>query len=103
MRGHYLIMDNALIHTSKLIREVIEDRGYNCIYLPPYSPELNPIEQFWSVVKSAVKREFVLKKDILPQVIADACNGVLVSSFEGFARYSIKRFDDCLASHPIYK
>ncbi|KAI8882283.1 hypothetical protein K501DRAFT_187121, partial [Backusella circina FSU 941] len=60
-------------------------------------------EQFWSVVKSAVKREFVLKKDTLPQAIADACNGVLVSSFEGFACYSVNGFDDCLASHPIYK
>lgn len=62
IKGHYLIMDNAPIHTGKIIGEMIEERGYKCIYLPPYSPELNLIEQFWSVVKSSVKREFVLKK-----------------------------------------
>lgn len=101
MKGHCLIMDNAPIHTSKLIRATIESRGYKCIYLLPYPPELNPIEQFWSVVKSGVKREFITKKDTLPDKIADACNSVLPSSFEGFARYSVRRFDDCLNSLPI--
>ncbi|KAI8087150.1 hypothetical protein BDF21DRAFT_320125, partial [Thamnidium elegans] len=63
--------------------------------------ELNPIEQFWSVVKSSVKREFVLKKDTIPQIVADASNQVAQSSFEGFAHYSVKHFDDCLAGRPI--
>lgn len=101
MKGHYLIMDNAPIHTAKVTGEIIEESGYKYIYLPPYSPELNPIEQFWSVVKSGVKREFILNKDTLPQVITDACNQVATSSFEGFASYSVKRFDDCLAGLPI--
>jgi transposase len=101
MKGHYLIMDNAPIHTGKIIGEMIEERSYNCIYLPPYSPELNPIEQFWSVVRSSVKREFILKKDTIPQIIAEASNQAAQSSFEGFARYSVKRFDDCLAGRPI--
>ena len=102
MKGHYLLMDNAPIHTSKLIRTTIESRGYKCIYLPPYSPELNPIEQFWLIVKSGVKREFVIKKDTLPAKIANACNSVLPSYFECFlARYSVRRFDDCLNCLPI--
>jgi transposase len=46
MKGHYLVMDNAPIHTSVDIAKYVESRGYRCIYLPPYSPELNPIEQF---------------------------------------------------------
>ncbi|KAL1931415.1 hypothetical protein VTP01DRAFT_9557 [Rhizomucor pusillus] len=61
MKGHYLVMDNSPIHTSKDIAKYIEFRGYRCAYLPPYSPELNPIEQFWSVAKSKVKRHrFIL-------------------------------------------
>lgn len=56
-KGHYIIMDNAPIHTSDNIRKFIESRGYGCVYLPPYSPELNPIEQFWSAVKSKLKRK----------------------------------------------
>lgn len=38
MKGRYLIMDNAPIHRSDLIRNLIEGRGYKCVYLPPYSP-----------------------------------------------------------------
>ncbi|KAG1052847.1 hypothetical protein G6F43_005032 [Rhizopus delemar] len=46
MKGHYLVMDNAPIHNSAAVRKYIYSRGYRCVYLPPYSPELNPIEQF---------------------------------------------------------
>jgi hypothetical protein len=56
-RGYYLIMDDALIHKHEDIQKHIESRGYGCLYLPPYSPELNPIEQFWSICKSKLKRE----------------------------------------------
>ncbi|KAG1041036.1 hypothetical protein G6F43_012180 [Rhizopus delemar] len=52
MKGHYLVMDNAPIHSSTDIGKYINSRGYRYVYLPPYSPELNPIEQFWSVVKT---------------------------------------------------
>ncbi|CEJ01264.1 hypothetical protein RMCBS344292_15298 [Rhizopus microsporus] len=57
MKGHYLVMHNAPIHSSADIGKYIHSRGYRCVYLPPYSPELNPIEQFWSVVKSKSKTE----------------------------------------------
>lgn len=55
IKGHYLVMDNALIHISENIAKYIASRGYRCAYRPSYSPELSPIEQFWSVVKSKVK------------------------------------------------
>ncbi len=46
MKEFYTIMDNAPIHTADDIDEMISKRGYKSIYLPPYSPELNPIENF---------------------------------------------------------
>lgn len=46
LRGQYIIMDNAFIHKNASIRQLIESQGYKCIYLPPYSPFLNPIEKF---------------------------------------------------------
>lgn len=49
---HYLIMDNAPIHTLDNIRKSIESRGYGCVYFLPYSPELNLIEQFWKCAKT---------------------------------------------------
>ena len=46
MQGYYLVMDNAPIHTPAKVRDRIESRDYKCLYLPPYSPFLNPVEEF---------------------------------------------------------
>lgn len=57
MQGDYLVMNNAQIHKSQPMIRKIESKGYRVMYLPPYSPELNPIEQFWAIVKGKMKRE----------------------------------------------
>ena len=100
-KGHYLVMDNASIHKHTDIRSYIESRGYGCVYLPPYSPELNPIEQFWSVCKSKLKREALLKKETLTSRIKVAYNNVLISDLRGFCKYSIAKLSDCLEKRPI--
>ena len=95
MKGHYLIMDNAPIHKSEDIAKYIISRGYRYAYLPSYSPELNPIEQFWSVVKSKVKRNRLLEKETLMTRINEASNSLSVSDFKGFVRHSYKCLDKC--------
>ncbi|KAI8880099.1 hypothetical protein K501DRAFT_160574, partial [Backusella circina FSU 941] len=45
MKGYSIVMNNAPIRAPGLIDHVILNRGYRPVYLPPYSPELNPIEQ----------------------------------------------------------
>lgn len=94
-KWHYVIMDNAHIHTSDNIRRFIENHGYGCVYLPPYSPELNPIQQFWSVVKSKLKREKLLETETLNMRITEACENVLISDLKGFCRYSASKFQTC--------
>lgn len=49
-------MDNTPIHTYDEIDSLITSRGYKCVYRPPYFPELNPIENFWTTVKARVRR-----------------------------------------------
>lgn len=49
-----VIMDNASIHKSPKIREAIEEAGCSLVYQPPYSPDLNPIEHFWSHLKQKI-------------------------------------------------
>jgi transposase len=53
--GQVLIMDNPRIHRIPGIREVIEEAGCRLLYLPTYSPELNPIEECWSKVKAGLR------------------------------------------------
>jgi len=45
------VIDNASFHKDASIREVLEKNGHNLLYLPPYSPQYNPIEQKWSQAK----------------------------------------------------
>jgi len=48
-------MDNASFHKSQRTRELIESVGCKVIFLPPYSPDLNPIEKFWANMKRWIK------------------------------------------------
>ncbi|CEG70119.1 hypothetical protein RMATCC62417_06068 [Rhizopus microsporus] len=95
MKDYYLVMDNAPIHTLEDIAKYVESRDYRCVYLPPYFPELNPIEQFWSVVKSKVKRNKFLEKEALMARITEASNSLKLIDFKGIVRYSHKCLDKC--------
>lgn len=53
--GACVVMDNCSIHTGEEIRHLIEAAGARLIYLPPYSPDFSPIENFWSKVKDILK------------------------------------------------
>jgi len=50
-----VIMDNAAFHKSQKTKELIESVGCKLIFLPPYSPDLNPIEKFWANMKRWIK------------------------------------------------
>jgi transposase len=55
-KGAVVTLDNCPIHFSKEIEKAITDRGAQIIYLPPYSPDFAPIENFWSKVKSILRK-----------------------------------------------
>ncbi len=54
--GAVLVLDNASIHKGGQIEQLALRAGCRVLYLPPYSPDLNPIEMIWSVVKALVRR-----------------------------------------------
>jgi transposase len=49
-------MDNCSIHKSPKVLELIESKGCKLMFLPPYSPDFNPIENYWAVMKSHIKK-----------------------------------------------
>jgi transposase len=53
--GQFVVMDNATFHRSQKTRDLIESVGCKVIFLPPYSPDLNPIEKFWANMKRWIK------------------------------------------------
>ncbi len=53
--GQVVVMDNAAFHRSQKTKDLIESVGCKVIFLPPYSPDLNPIEKFWANMKRWIK------------------------------------------------
>ena len=53
--GKTIVLDNASFHKNKKTIELVEAAGCTVIFLPPYSPDLNPIEKFWSWIKREVR------------------------------------------------
>jgi transposase len=68
-RGDIVIMDNVSVHKVAGVREAIEARGATLLYLPPYSPDLNPIEQYFSKLKSLLRKAAARSIDSLWEVI----------------------------------
>jgi len=54
-RGDLVLLDNLSAHSGERAREFIEARGARVEFLPPYSPDLNPIEQCWAKIKEALR------------------------------------------------
>lgn len=75
--GQVVIMDNASFHKSPIIRELIESVGCKLIYLPPYSPDLNPIEHVWANLKTLI-RKHKDRQDNLSLAIADCISYLFV-------------------------
>ncbi|KAG1039068.1 hypothetical protein G6F43_012584 [Rhizopus delemar] len=101
LKGCYLVLDNASIHKSQPMVRKIEKRGYKLMHLPPYSPELNLIEQFWALIKRKLKRGRMLAEENLSSKIADACNQVLISDLYGFASHSKRQIMDFYNKTPM--
>lgn len=53
--GQFVILDNATFHKSSQTKELIKSAGCKLVFLPPYSPDLNPIEKFWANFKRHVR------------------------------------------------
>ncbi len=51
-----IVMDNMRSHHVKAVREILEAKGMKVLYLPPYSPDLNPIEKMWSKMKAILRK-----------------------------------------------
>lgn len=55
-RGTIVIMDNLRVHKNSFNMRKFHRKGISIIYLPPYSPDLNPIENMWSKLKEIIKK-----------------------------------------------
>lgn len=69
--GTVVIWDNASFHLSSRFKILIEGVGCTLLSLPPYSPDLNPIEQWWSALKARIRRLRHKFKMTIPQALCE--------------------------------
>src|SRR5215210_3313685 len=79
-----VVMDNLSSHKGERVRQLIEAKGCQLIYLPPYSPNYNPIEQAFSKLKSYLRAACARSQDTLIEVIGQALSTISASDVEGF-------------------
>lgn len=87
-----VILDNFSSHRASATVKFAEENGIELVYLPPYSPDLNPIELIWKSIKRIVSREFILDLDHMRRIIRDAFQKF--SSQLSFAKRWIEKFLD---------
>jgi transposase len=70
--GDIVVMDNLSAHKAQRVRELIEARGARLVYLPPYSPDFNPIERCWSKIKTFLRAAKARTSERLNEAIKQA-------------------------------
>lgn len=87
--GDVVVMDNLSAHKAPAVREWIEAAGAEVLYLPPYSPDLNPIEKAWAKLKQLLRAAKARSKEALDLAITDALPCITPANAQAWFRLAI--------------
>lgn len=85
--GQIVVVDNLSAHKSERVRALLEERGSQLLYLPPYSPDLNPIEQAFSKIKGALRKAGARTREGLIEALGAAISAVTAGDAQGFFKH----------------
>jgi transposase len=94
--GQVLIIDNLPAHKPDRVRELIEGRGCELLYLPGYSPDYNPIEEAFSKIKEILRRAAARTREALVEALGLALSAVSREDARGFFEHAGYRLTDQL-------
>ena len=83
-----MVMDNLGAHRPKRVRELIEARGCDLLYLPSYSPDYNPIEEAFAKIKNLLRKTAARTKEALVEAIGVALSAVSAQDVRGFFEHA---------------
>jgi transposase len=86
--GRTVVMDNLGAHRPKRVRELIEQRGCELLYLPSYSPDYNPIEEAFAKIKNLLRKAAARTKEALVEAIGAALSAVTDADARGFLEHA---------------
>ena len=82
--GQVVILDNLSPHKADEVRALIEAAGCRLLLLPPYSPDLNPIEQAWSKLKTLLRSAAARTKDALETALTQVIDTITAADARGW-------------------
>jgi transposase len=86
-RGDVIIMDNLGVHKIKAVQDAIDRIGAELIFLPPYSPDLSPIEKAWSKVKTYLRKISARTRECLDTAISEAIELITNSDSQAWFKH----------------
>ena len=86
--GQIVVLDNLGAHRPKRVRELIEERGAELVYLPAYSPDYNPIEEAFAKIKNLLRKATARTKEALVEAIGVALCAVTAADARGFFEHA---------------
>ncbi|MDQ5818859.1 MAG: IS630 family transposase [Actinomycetota bacterium] len=86
--GQVVVMDNLSAHKPAKVRELIEGRGCELIYLPAYSPDFNPIEEAFAKIKGMLREAGARTKDALVDVLGEALSAISAQDAQGYFEHA---------------
>jgi transposase len=86
-KGDIVVMDNLSAHKAQKVRELIEATGARLVYLPPYSPDFNPIERCWSKIKTYLRATKARTSERLDEAIKKAFETITESDARAWFKH----------------
>lgn len=86
--GQIVVMDNLSCHKVSGVREAIEEAGCELLYLPPYSPDFNPIEKCWSKIKWLIRSAAETSEEVLFETAGSAMLKLTPQDVSGSFEYA---------------
>jgi transposase len=86
--GQVVIMDKLPAHKRGRVRELIEQRGCELLYLPSYSPDYNPIEEAFAKIKEILRRACARTREALLEALGEALSAISLRAARGFFEHA---------------
>ena len=84
--GQVVVMDNLWAHKTPEVRAAVEAVGCSVLFVPPYSPDFNPIERLWSKLKGALRRIAARTQETVDLAITEAAGAITASDAANWIR-----------------
>ena len=91
-----VLMDNVQFHKTALVKETLKEKGLYAEYVPPYSPQFNPIETVFSVLKRRARRFVDTEGALRDEALSDVINTIDYNIIRNAFIHSLRELESCI-------